>query len=523
MGMGTGRAHSSRRPFLPFLIFLGVTLVLWLRFGRSSSGSGGSGGSCDLNAYSKDMTTELDLKHCKLTELPSIISQFKVLKKLDVSHNALTDLPTLPASLEVLFCLGNPFEDIPVSVTQLPALHMLSFKSCRLKTLGAKPLPSTLDWLILTDNELVSLPADFGYLTMMRKLMLANNRLTSLPESMSNMGELELLRLANNQLSAIPPFILSLPKLTWLAVAGNPCIAPAPARASLATVSMASVRLGDKLGEGTSSVVRKGEWHGQTVAVKVYKAQLSSDGKNIDEVRASCAVDHPNVLRWLGYVEEGASTVGQAHATASDGGGAWRLVGVLEWAPGFRSLGKPPSMTTITRDTYPEKTAFSGDEIVAIAKGIAAALAHLHERGLSHGDVYAHNILWRRGGGDGGDGDDDGGRPHPHQRRAPSDGAAATAKLADFGAAFFYGAGSADAPRYEQMEQRAYGLLLEELLARHDGTTPHLLGNVRAVADAATMALPEERPGFAKLSRMLTEKRKGRELRRPRGTFGRAF
>ena len=63
----------------------------------------------------------------------------------------------------------------------------------------------------------------------------------------------------------------------------------------------------------------------------------------------------------------------------------------------------------------------------------------------------------------------------------------------------------------------------EELLARHDGTTPHLLGNVRAVADAATMALPEERPGFAKLLRMLTEKRKGRELRRPRGTFGRAF
>ena len=55
-------------------------------------------------------------------------------------------------------------------------------------------------------------------------------------------------------------------------------------------------------------------------------------------------------------------------------------------------------------------------------------------------------------------------------------------KLSDFGAAFHYGAGTKDGVRYERMEQRAYGLLLEELLARHDGTAPHLLSPVRAAA-----------------------------------------
>jgi hypothetical protein len=40
--------------------------------------------------------------------------------------------------------------------------------------------------------------------------------------------------------------------------------------------------------------VRQGLWHGAQVAIKLYKAALSSDGKNLDEVRASCTVDHPN-------------------------------------------------------------------------------------------------------------------------------------------------------------------------------------------------------------------------------------
>ena len=78
-----------------------------------------------------------------------------------------------------------------------------------------------------------------------------------------------------------------MPRLTWLAVAGNPCFAPAPPRGSLQQVAYADLSLGDKVGEGTSGVVYKADWKGQSVAVKLYKAELSSDGRSIDEVLAS--------------------------------------------------------------------------------------------------------------------------------------------------------------------------------------------------------------------------------------------
>ena len=75
------------------------------------------------------------------------------------------------------------------------------------------------------------------------------------------------------------------------------------------------------------------------------------------------------------------------------------------------------------------------------------------------------------------------------------------------------------------MEQRAYGLLLEELLERHDGTEPRKLPAVRAASVAATASVPSERPGFAALLDILddTGGKRGQARRlRPRSTFGRA-
>ena len=106
-------------------------------------------------------------------------------------------------------------------------------------------------------------------------------------------------------------------------------------------------------------------------------------------------------------------------------------------------------------------------------------------------------------------------------------GSSAMAKLSDFGAAFYYGAlPSEQRVHFERMEQRAFGFLLEELLARHDGVEPpRMLSAVRAVA-TATSATPADRPGFAALARMLTDRpaAAGRGLRqRPRSRFGRVL
>jgi hypothetical protein len=159
----------------------------------------------------------------------AMIERFGVLRKLDLGNNRLSTLPAvLPSTLLTLFCLNNNFETIPPAIAELPHLRMLSFKSCRLRDVGVAPLPPSLVWLILTDNELVTLPDSLGRLTRMRKLMLANNHLASLPSSLAAMRELELLRLANNQLKELPAWLYELPRLTWLAIAGNPFVAPAP-------------------------------------------------------------------------------------------------------------------------------------------------------------------------------------------------------------------------------------------------------------------------------------------------------
>lgn len=269
-----GRARGSPPAQTVCLLLIGLG-TLWLYRMR------GGPDRCDMDSYGID-TLELDLKRCDLHTLPASISRFQRLIKLDLGFNKLATLPQLPPHLETLFLIGNAFEAIPPTVSTLSHLRMLSFKSCKLSAVD-QPLPVSLKWLILTDNVLTELPAQLGDLTGMRKLMLSNNRLASLPRALASMRELELLRLANNQLRRVPPWLVALPRLAWLALAGNPCIDEAPPRAALASVRYEDVILGARLGEGTAGNVHRGTWRGQTVAVKLYKAALNSDGRSIDE------------------------------------------------------------------------------------------------------------------------------------------------------------------------------------------------------------------------------------------------
>ena len=61
--------------------------------------------------------------------------------------------------------------------------------------------------------------------------------------------------------------------------------------------------------------------------------------------------------------------------------------------PEFRALAGPPSLASCTRDVYDATLRLTPTAALSMAAGLADALAHLHERGLSHGDLYAHNTL----------------------------------------------------------------------------------------------------------------------------------
>jgi serine/threonine protein kinase len=108
-------------------------------------------------------------------------------------------------------------------------------------------------------------------------------------------------------------------------------------------------------------------------------------------------------------------------------------------SPQFTILAQPPSLASCTRDVYAEEGIFEFATALNIARSIASAALHLHQQGILHGDLYAHNIL--------------------HD-------AAGHAYLGDFGAASFYAQTAPQAESLEKIEVRAFGVLLAELLER---------------------------------------------------------
>ena len=378
--------------------------------------------------------TRLDLS-CGLTEFPEeIFALADSLEILNLSGNALSRLPDdlhrLP-HLRVLFCSDNAFTELPTCLGQCATLSMIGFKANQISHVPAAALPPLLRWLILTDNRISELPNELGERPLLQKLMLAGNHLAHLPQSLANCHNLELIRIASNRLTRLPQWLLALPSLTWLAYAGNPVEMAVEVTGDDATpnIPWSELELAEVLGEGASGVIRKALWKPSAlpVAVKLYKGTITSDGSPLHEMQACIAAGlHPNLInvqgRVVGHPEEQAALV-------------MDLI-----APSYRNLAALPSLASCTRDVYEPGLLFSADVALRMARGIASVAAHLHRHGITHGDLYGHNILWNEAG---------------------------DCLLGDFGAASFHAtADTAETRALQRIEVRAFGVLLGELLER---------------------------------------------------------
>jgi serine/threonine protein kinase len=237
---------------------------------------------------------------------------------------------------------------------------------------------------------------------------------------------LELLRLAANRFEALPPWLTDLPSLAWLAWAGNPVDrdtvqhrAPAVSWSDLAVESL--------LGEGASGQVHRARWRRgdevETVALKLFKGAMTSDGLPEREMAACLAAGaHPHLTGALGQLVD--------HPEQLQG------LAMPLLPAHWRVLAGPPSRESCSRDVYDPAVRLDLETALRIARAIGLAAAHLHGRGLLHGDLYGHNVLW--------------------------DGVAGEAVLSDFGAASFLPEQGGAA--YQRLEVRAWGLLLGELL-----------------------------------------------------------
>ena len=421
---------------------------------------------------------------CGLTAFPrEIFDLAETLEILDLSGNALSSLPDdLPRlhKLRILFCSDNRFTELPAVLGQCPQLGMIGFKANQIRMVPAAALPAGLRWLILSDNQIAELPAEIGRCQQLQKLMLAGNRLSDLPPEMAACRRLELLRIAANRFTALPEWLLSLPRLCWLAYAGNPFCEDVELaslrRTPIAAIDWGSLQLAQQLGEGASGVIHQAEWlcdeDPQSVAVKIFKGALTSDGLPLKEMTACIgAGTHSNLIPLLGKIEQ--------HPAAAHG----LVMSLIDTS--FRNLAGPPSFESCTRDIYPADKCFDLGVVLRIARGIASAAEHLHAQGIMHGDLYAHNILHCDEG---------------------------NALLGDFGAASFFALDKrTTADALQRIEVRAFGCLLEELLQRCNATvdakkTLKMLADLQAACAQETI---NARPLFAEIGQILSGLKSG--------------
>ena len=447
--------------------------------------------------------TRLDLSGLGISELPDEIGTLSSLEFLNLGKNPLSTLPSTFAgltSLKILFFLGCEFTKVPEVLGEMKSLYMLSFKANKVEEVPAASIPyRTLGWLILSDNNIQSLPDTVGKCENMRKLLLAGNKLTNagLPDNMAHMTKLELIRLADNNLAEVPAWIASHPSLAWVALAANPATEgwseDANARAMLYGASFEGASKVDvpvvdwselgvdedepPLGSGASGAVYAAtDRNGSRTAVKVYNlGGKTSDGRPRDEMAASVLASRTgcrSIVRTTArFVKKGSGEDSRVEDSQVEGL-------VMEYLdPGeWHSLGGPPSFDTVTRDVYPAGVSLDAAEVVAVARGLASAGAALHGAGAIHGDMYAHNVLFRSS-----------------KRGVPA------AKLGDFGAAFFYPPGSEIGREFERTEARAWGIAATEALELWDGTGDR--GPLDALKRLALECVGErgKRPSFAEI------------------------
>lgn len=366
-----------------------------------------------------------------LTEFPKeLFDLAETLEILDLSNNNLTALPAdfdRFHKLKILFLSENPFEIFPDILAKCQNLSMIGFKSCEIREIPPNSFPEKLRWLILTNNKISHLPAEIGECSQLEKLMLAGNCLTTLPTELAKCRNLALLRISANHFTALPKWLFEMPNLAWLAFSGNKLPDFEADTKHFPQISWRDLHIETQLGEGASGQIFKAIYlpKQSAIAVKIFKGELTSDGLPQDEMQATkWTGQHENLVPFLGEV--------QAHP-------AQKKALAFELIPAsFTNLGNPPSFDSCSRDVFPADFSLTAAEAMFIAADIANVCAHLHQKGIIHGDLYAHNILIDR--------------------------ANQKSLLTDFGAAKRYDTDGAEAVLLQKIEVKAFGFLLEDLI-----------------------------------------------------------
>ena len=357
----------------------------------------------------------------------------------------------------IVFLSNNPnIVQVPPVLSKCIDLRIQAFKNCgNLTYYSNEALAPNLEWNILTCTDLDLLPEEIGVRSPKhRKIALTGNeKLKKLPESLQECKDLELLRYSACGFEQGPAnWILNHPSLCWFSDTSNGSHNDVWGyEGEIPIFKRTDLVLEEKFGGNSAGIYSIRDFPGQVA--KLFDTQITSDGFARDDVLASY-----ELTRDRSYPQTATGII-----TATNGD----ITGIImkEFPQGYEELGLRPNFETVTRDAYPEDRTFSIPVIYKILESVSGQLSRAHKEGITHGDVYAHNIMANLSTG--------------------------AATLSDFGAA---GRFTREDSQRTKLEVRAFGILVDELLQRTTDEIPTRLEAFKnhclnpSVKDRATMS-----------------------------------
>lgn len=320
--------------------------------------------------------------------IPDEVFQFvDKIKILDITGWRVSELPMdfpLLRNLFAVFLWENNFKEFPQILAQCKNLKVISFKNGALESIPEYSFPENLEWLVLTNNPCIKeIPSSIWYLGNLKKLALTGTSLCTLPNSLLECKNLEFLRISACNFMKVPNWIYEFPRLAWFSDAGNPLSLQNDVINNASCIPESDIQIFECINE--SNISRVSRWKiistGKDIVIKDYINTITSDGYAADDIAASIAIgDHPNIITAIGVMRK-----------AQDDNAICLVSGLIpSW---FRKLWLPPTLESCARDTYDANSSFPISSIINTLLDISAACEHIHMRWISHGDLYAHNIL----------------------------------------------------------------------------------------------------------------------------------
>ena len=379
--------HPARQPCLGFLILVLLALVYY-HSRRQSSYSLTAARPASLEATSASPSAGKKKNSCTESTPDRLnwnggcfrsLADAAPRHTVDLSGNELNSLPKgfatwADGKVHSLFLSDNQFDTIPPEIAELFSVRMLSLRRNRITVLDCDALPPSIYHLILTDNQITEFRGDCQTrLSGLNKLMMARNKLEVFPDHL-RFPHLELIRLPQNRIRELPRNLLRLsPKLKWVSLAENPCC-PEPPELQLEHVADFKCSGARELGGGTSGTALLCTDSG--LVFKRFKPN-SSDGSSRAELLISALLpkDDPVILAPL--------------YTATIAGDS----GVVFPFKDAQAIGLPPQFGSDDRFPPEKQGRFSARRVLEAVRQGACALARMHEAGVVHMDLYAHNSL----------------------------------------------------------------------------------------------------------------------------------